>query len=65
MKQEDLKRENRYLYAKLRNMPFCAKCNRIINKDDEIEHMKTKGFRGRVQHKFYHARCVEWDSSQN
>lgn len=59
MTQTELKENNRYLYAKLRNMPFCAKCNQIINKDDEIEHVKIKGFRGRVQHKFYHKRCAD------
>ena len=59
MTQQELKEQSMYLYAKLRNMPFCEKCKQIINKDDEIEHVKIKGFRGRVQHKFYHKRCLD------
>lgn len=59
MTQKELKEYSQYLYAKLRNMPFCDKCHGIINKDDEIEHIRVRGCRGRVQHKFYHKRCVD------
>ena len=58
MTQEQLKEKSRYLYACLRNKPFCAKCGYIINKSDRIEHIRIKHFRGRVEHKFYHEYCI-------
>lgn len=59
MTQTELKENSRYLYAKLRNMPFCYKCGQIIDKNDEIEYNRIKHFRGRVEYKFYHKKCLE------
>lgn len=59
MTQTELKENSRYLYAKLRNMPFCSKCGQIISKTDEIEYSRIKHFRGRVEYKFYHKNCLK------
>ena len=57
MKQEEL---TKYLYIKLRNRPICFHCGCCINKDDEIEYVRTTHFRGRVQYKFYHKKCFDF-----
>ena len=58
MTQKDLKENNRYVYAKLRNKPFCSYCGKIISKTDDIEFSRIKHFRGRVEYKFYHEFCM-------
>jgi hypothetical protein len=51
-----------YLRNILRHKPFCYKCGKIIEIDEEFEYIKIRHARGRVEHRFYHERCFKEDN---